>query len=716
MSLQKLAQQVRAKGRGDDTELVHFTKGELNGLHGLARAMYGQDLPINPETGLHEAGWLKKLLPTIVGAAASYFGGSPMVGALAGAATGALTNKNDRMAGALAGGAGGYGGATLMNAGLSAGTAAQGAQSAGPELLGGTPAITDVAQQAAAPVATSQWDKLQSGIGALMEKPENIKGALGGSYAPIAYAALPLAMQDTADPQSGGQGGSGKDPARRKYGFEWVQDENGVYQGKYTRRMAAGGLPGADGKKAADYLQKAAGATGGKQSQEAINYLFGLGELDPLEANATKVRAANPRKPAELPTSGGGGGGTSNNAEGGLGLPPLEEAIGSGGNQLGGGAGGDGINQGSAGGFDQGFDPNYATPPTGGQIGDIGQGPGSVSGDAGFSADTIGKIAGGIGLITGIPGLGTIADASGASQGISDWMAERAGQANRDSVASVSPDPGPNVDPTDKWASEASRVDNAPLQGEVQDTTAATPGASGTGSAASDVGTQVFQDALAEGYSEQQAADFAQAAARDMMQNYTDIGGFGGGAYAGASDAALGGSDVGSQAASDAIADSGYFQGLGDFNTGAATSGNRYLGSIGGGGGIGRSSKFRTSQVQLMADGGPVALQSGGFVFPADVVSALGAGSSGAGLEVLAKRYGARPVAGKGHGQSDDVHATIDGQQPARVARDEAVLDAAQVKKAGGAKKLYAMMERVRKQATGSPKQMRAIDANKALR
>jgi predicted secreted protein len=83
---------------------------------------------------------------------------------------------------------------------------------------------------------------------------------------------------------------------------------------------------------------------------------------------------------------------------------------------------------------------------------------------------------------------------------------------------------------------------------------------------------------------------------------------------------------------------------------------------------------------------------------------------------VLAKRYGARPVAGKGHGQSDDVHATIDGQQPARVARDEAVLDAAQVKKAGGAKKLYAMMERVRKQATGSPKQMRAIDANKALR
>jgi hypothetical protein len=260
------------------------------------------------------------------------------------------------------------------------------------------------------------------------------------------------------------------------------------------------------------------------------------------------------------------------------------------------------------------------------------------------------------------------------------------------------------------------------LKGEAQDTTAATPGVSGTGGAASDVGTQVFQDAMAEGYSEQQAAEFAQAAARDMMQHYVDIGGFGGGAYTSPSEAALSGSDVNSQAASDAIADGGYFQGLGDFGSAPATSGDRYLGSIGGGGGVGRSSKFRTSQVNMMADGGPVELQSGGFVFPADVVSALGAGSSGAGLEALAKRFGARPVQGKGHGQSDDVHATIDGRQPARVARDEAVLSAEQVAKIGGgdakkgAKKLYAMMERVRKNATGSPKQMRVVNASKVLR
>ncbi len=121
------------------------------------------------------------------------------------------------------------------------------------------------------------------------------------------------------------------------------------------------------------------------------------------------------------------------------------------------------------------------------------------------------------------------------------------------------------------------------------------------------------------------------------------------------------------------------------------------------------------------AAGGTVALQSGGFVFPADVVSAIGAGSSGAGLEVLAKKFGARPVQGKGHGQSDDIEAHIDGKQRARVARDEAVLDAAQVAKIGGgdpkkgAKKLYDMMARVRKQATGSAKQMRVINHATAL-
>jgi hypothetical protein len=152
-----------------------------------------------------------------------------------------------------------------------------------------------------------------------------------------------------------------------------------------------------------------------------------------------------------------------------------------------------------------------------------------------------------------------------------------------------------------------------------------------------------------------------------------------------------------------------------------STGGGSDTGSDGGGDGSGSGGDAGGGGGGDWAEGGIVSLQTGGFVFPADVVAAIGAGSSGAGLEMLAKKFGARPVRGKGHGQSDDVPAMIDGRKQARVARDEAVLDAEQVTRIGGgdpkkgAKKLYDVMARVRKQATGSPKQMRPISAN-ALR
>lgn len=109
------------------------------------------------------------------------------------------------------------------------------------------------------------------------------------------------------------------------------------------------------------------------------------------------------------------------------------------------------------------------------------------------------------------------------------------------------------------------------------------------------------------------------------------------------------------------------------------------------------------------------ALQSGGFVIPADVVSHLGNGSSEAGLRLLAQRYGATPIKGKGDGMSDSIKTTIDGRQPARVANEEAQLTAAQVKAAGGAQKLYAMMDKIRQARTGSKKQGKQINPNKFM-
>ena len=70
---QQAAQQVQQYGRGEDSMLVHMTPNEVNSLRGLAQR-FGGDLSVNPNTGLPEAGWLGKLLPTILGFAGAAFG------------------------------------------------------------------------------------------------------------------------------------------------------------------------------------------------------------------------------------------------------------------------------------------------------------------------------------------------------------------------------------------------------------------------------------------------------------------------------------------------------------------------------------------------------------------------------------------------------------------------------------------------------------------
>ena len=72
-SPQQAAQQTQQYGRGEDSMLVHMTPNEVNSLRGLAQR-FGGDLSVNPNTGLPEAGWLGKLLPTILGIAGAAFG------------------------------------------------------------------------------------------------------------------------------------------------------------------------------------------------------------------------------------------------------------------------------------------------------------------------------------------------------------------------------------------------------------------------------------------------------------------------------------------------------------------------------------------------------------------------------------------------------------------------------------------------------------------
>jgi hypothetical protein len=112
-----------------------------------------------------------------------------------------------------------------------------------------------------------------------------------------------------------------------------------------------------------------------------------------------------------------------------------------------------------------------------------------------------------------------------------------------------------------------------------------------------------------------------------------------------------------------------------------------------------------------LAKGG---MASGGFVVPADVVSALGNGSTDAGLRALKALLGKiKPIKGKGDGLSDSIKTNIDGKQPARVADGEAYIDPKTVKRIGGAQKLYSMMDKIRAQAHGKTTQQRKVNPAK---
>jgi len=133
------------------------------------------------------------------------------------------------------------------------------------------------------------------------------------------------------------------------------------------------------------------------------------------------------------------------------------------------------------------------------------------------------------------------------------------------------------------------------------------------------------------------------------------------------------------------------------------------------------------SQGTLFAQGGIAGLAAGGmakggFVVPADVVSALGNGSTDAGLRTLQLKLGSiKPIKGKGDGLSDSIPTSIDGKQPARVADGEAYIDPKTVANIGGgdakkgAQKLYAMMDKIRQQAHGKKTQQRKVDHRKVV-
>jgi hypothetical protein len=120
----------------------------------------------------------------------------------------------------------------------------------------------------------------------------------------------------------------------------------------------------------------------------------------------------------------------------------------------------------------------------------------------------------------------------------------------------------------------------------------------------------------------------------------------------------------------------------------------------------------------LYAMGGSVDDESG-----VDEARGIMQGNLQKGLFGMGYAAGGEPrfLSGGGDGMSDDIPATINGSQPARLADGEFVIPADVVSHIGngsskaGAKQLYSMMNKVRKARTGNPKQGKQINPRKYL-
>lgn len=218
-----LAQQLQSQGRGDDSMLVHMTPNEVGGLQALAMA-HGGSLTINPHTGLPEAGWLGKLLPTILGVAGMAFGIPPVwMGALG--AVGGTAITGDLKQGLMAG-LGAFGGASMAGAaglggaaghvGSSLGLSGSSAAVMHPVAAATTGAVTGAAAPAATTAATTAaGNAAKTGVGGVLQNFGNaakagLPGGIIGKAAPILAAQGAIGgVSNAFAPSSGGGAPSG---------------------------------------------------------------------------------------------------------------------------------------------------------------------------------------------------------------------------------------------------------------------------------------------------------------------------------------------------------------------------------------------------------------------------------------------------------------------------------------------------------------------------
>lgn len=250
MSLHALADHMAAKGRGGDSMLVHMSKDEVRALQALAER-HGKTLTINPETGQPEAFSLKSLLPMIAGFALGPAGFGLMSAGMAGAAVGGITAlaTGDISRGLMAG-MGAYGGAGLGEALMGAGASTLGAGEVGAEALKnagytseiatGTPLSEAGSLMKGAAQQVPMMDQLTAGAKAAMNNPLEFAKA---NWKPLAAATLsPMLASESVQTTTPRPTDTG---SIRKFSYDpygQTYTPLGVYPAAGYKGMATGGI------------------------------------------------------------------------------------------------------------------------------------------------------------------------------------------------------------------------------------------------------------------------------------------------------------------------------------------------------------------------------------------------------------------------------------------------------------------------------------------
>ena len=715
-NLHPIAQSVQSQGRGEDTQLVHMTPGEVQGLQALAKA-HGGSLTINPETGLVEAGFLKSILPTIAGVGLSMMGVPPPLAAgIVGLGTTALSGGD--LGKGLMAGIGAYGGAGLgQSLGLGAAASVSGAPAVNASVQA---ANTGLATQGASGLGTSAAQSAsannfltQSGMTGLPQAslaPQGL-GAIPQTVTPMATSAMsklatpgfygdnalnigaaisPMLFQEPktqSAPVDNEQYQYTYNPgktSREDLDAQRLANPDGElryftpsYQGPNKVRVAEGGILGLAEGGALETIKAVDGTPYGAAFPFFAGSAFNS-DTDPAnEGNDFKytfdpVTQRYTKKPGVAPTAPTAptapiaavtpiGIDASGGYESTMSAPNSNYS-------------GPGLMSMALGNFGQSPAPvdssqqtfsaaaaaqaqqaaNINSSPDVGVGGPSGGGGGNGynAGDGGYGSGTVGYDAGDMGHGDAGGGGFSGADADGGFGPSSPGGMAAGGLMGLAAGGTASSD-----------SQDASRDANR-LMVDLRNKM--------FGSSIEASNLKAF--AQAAGSNDPNIRENAAAAMMGMPMPEQPV------VMAPQMETAY---DPGTQM---------YYE---------------------------KERNAASGGLMGLAAGG---MAKGGFVVPADVVSALGNGSTDAGLRSLKARFGAvKHIKGKGDGLSDSINTSIDGKQPARVADGEAYIDPKTVAIIGkgdpkkGAQKLYAMMDKIRGQAHGKTTQQRKVDPRKVV-